>query len=64
MDENDKMSWRSAIKGLKVLGEKLLKEDRKSDKEVVLPPMRRHELGDIKRAMRFAKKLIKIKTED
>lgn len=61
MDEIDKQSWRSAIKGLRILGEKMLKEEEKEGeliKDIILPEMRKHEIKDIKRAIKFAKKLV------
>jgi len=59
MDEIDVMSWRSAVRGLRILGEKLLKEDMKA---VKLKPMRKYEVKDIKKAIRFVKYLLR-KTE-
>ena len=61
MDEIDKQSWRSAIKGLRILGEKMIKEEERKKEllsGVELPVMRKHEIKDIKRAIKFAKKLI------
>ena len=61
MDDNDKLSWRSAVKGLKILGEKLMKEEgRKKEllRGITLPTLRKYEIKDIKKAIKFAKKLL------
>jgi hypothetical protein len=61
MNELDVISWKSAISGLKLLGERLLKEKHWAVPSLKVGPMRKHEIKDIKRSLRFIRYILRRK---